>query len=84
VSKTPFIALTMPFFGFDDQPLFINALHIREVRRRWVRKDGASGAGPEAYDLTGSWVTTGTGEDGTFPVCEEYYVVCDAINDALA
>lgn len=83
MSKTPFIALTMPLPGFDPQPIFINALHIREVRPRWVLKAGACGKGPEVHDLVGSWVTTGTGEEGTFPVCEEYGVVCGAIKDVL-
>lgn len=79
----PFIALTMPLPGFDPQPVFINALHIREVRPRWVRKVGACGAGPEAHDLQGSWITTGTGEDGTFPVSESYGEVIGAIRSAL-
>ena len=79
----PFIALTMPLAGFDPQPVFVNALHIREVRPRWVRKDRVAGSGPEAHDLNGAWVTTGTGEDGTFPVCESYAEVTGAIRDAL-
>lgn len=78
-----FISLTMPLPGFDPQPVFINALHIREVRHRWLRKTGAHGAGPDAHNLDGSWITTGTGEDGTFPVCESYGEVTGAIRDAL-
>lgn len=81
--SSPFIALTMPMPGFDPQPVFINALHIREVRRRWVRKQGSCGTGPDVHDLTGSWITTGSGEDGTFPVVESYGEVTGAIRDAL-
>lgn len=82
--STPFIALTMPLAGFEPQPVFINALHIREVRPRWVRKPNIFNAkGPEAHDLSGSWITTGSGEEGTFPVCEEYAEITGAIRDAL-
>ena len=80
----PFIALTMSVPGFDPQPMFINAALIREVRPRWVRKPNANGSGPEAHDLTGSWIATGDGEDGTFPACESYAEITGAIRDALA
>ena len=73
----------MPLAGFDPQPVFINALHIREVRPRWVRQAGSHGHGPDFHDLAGSWITTGTGDDGTFPVCESYGEVTGAIRDAL-
>lgn len=78
----PFVSLTMPLAGFEPQPIFIHSSHVREVRPRWVRKTNANGAGTDAHDLIGSWVTTGNGEDGTFPVCESYTDVVAAIAKA--
>jgi hypothetical protein len=81
--SAPFIALTMPLAGFDPQPIFINALHVRTAHPRFVRKAGACGKGLDAHDEDGTWICVGSGEEGTFPVCESYGEVTSAIRDAL-
>lgn len=84
--STPFIALTLPgMMGLGPQPIFINATAIRTVNPNWKRKPDHTGpATAESYDLVGSWICVGSGEEGTFPVTESYGEVTGAIRDALA
>lgn len=82
--SAPFIALTMPAQGaFEAQPIFINAAQIRSVNPRWLRRPGENG-GREAHDIVGTWICTGDGEEGTFPVTESYGEVTGAIREALS
>lgn len=84
----PFIALTMPGgHGFDALPVFVNGSQIRSVHPRRVRRsdeDASTLAGAAAYEIDGTFVTTGDGEEGTFSVTQSYEEVTGAIRDAFA
>lgn len=84
-----FIALTMPAaYGFDEQPIFVNGSLIRSAHPRRVRLTGDDGkpmnGGPEAYEIDGTWIVTGDGEEQTFPVVQSYGEVTGAIRDAFS
>jgi hypothetical protein len=85
-----FIALTMPAqYGYSALPIFVNAALIHSVSPRRVRKMDESGkvrtdlVGPDAFEIVGCFITTGSGEEQTFAVTEEYGEVTGAIRDAL-
>ena len=88
MSGCPFIALTTPAqYGYEALPVFINAALIRSVGPRRIRKLSEDGkpltGGPEAHEVSGSWITTGEGDENTFAVAETYGEVTGAIRDAL-
>lgn len=85
--NAPFIALTMPAaHEYDALPVFINAALIRSVNPRRVRRADAAERnlnGPAAYEINGTYVTTGGAEDQTIAVTECYGEVTGAIRDAF-
>jgi hypothetical protein len=88
--SAPFIALNLADLGsFDGLPIFVNATLIRSVHPRRVRRkneDGSPMNGPirEIYEIVGTHVSVGDGEEGAFAVAESYGDVTGAIRDALS
>ena len=79
-----FITLTLPASGIgDERPVFINCFHVHQVEPAIRRKDGAEGGGKEAYEVRGTYITIGSGQDSTIWVTEEYSDVTKKITEAM-
>ena len=82
--SVPYIALTLAAIGVrEPQPIFVNAIHIRTANPCWTRKPGTFGNDPDDFELTGTWICVGSGDDGTFAVTESYGEVTGAIRDVM-